>query len=271
MAHNNIRMKVRRRKVAALAAYSRKNTVRNCTIPQPKKENLVEGTATWNENIKVPYTKESANWDGGKWYKEQRDKAILHILKDGDEYTYKGKQNPWYMLDTRKRIKDGKRVNSEATIMYNRTVPKKKGLAWYYEQLVEYKLAKWERKHPCPVKTDGDQKDLFEEEYVIPWRQQREIALERIRDFVVSMYDKLQLTGRFKKVNEDFVEQKVAEIKDVNMEGHHINDLNPETSKVLKVAQKITDKTKKKHPNLVCTNLRDHTRKKGRIILPQAA
>ena len=33
---------VRRRKVANLAAYSRQHTVRNCTIPEAKKEDIID-------------------------------------------------------------------------------------------------------------------------------------------------------------------------------------------------------------------------------------
>jgi hypothetical protein len=136
------------------------------------------------------------------------------------------------------------------------------------EKLVQHKLAKWERKNPQPAEKD----DMFKEEFVTPWQIERNRAEERIRDFVVSVYDKLMLTGRFKinkKGTTTYQEEKVAEIKDADMEGHHINTL-PANSKILKKAQKITDETKAKRANLVCTNLRDHKKQKGRIILPHA-
>ena len=120
-------------------------------------------------------------------------------------------------------------------------------------------------------KEDQNPPDIFEQEYLIPWKAKRDLAIERIRDFVVSIYDKLPLTGRFEKSDNKFVEEPVAEIKDINGEGHHINELDPKKSKLLKVAQKVTNKTKEKHRNLVCTNLKDHKRQKGRIILPKAA
>lgn len=34
MGHSNVRIKVRRRRVAHLAAYSRQFTTKNCTIPE---------------------------------------------------------------------------------------------------------------------------------------------------------------------------------------------------------------------------------------------
>ena len=139
------------------------------------------------------------------------------------------------------------------------------------EQVVQHKIAKWERKNPCPVKEDQNPPDIFEQQYVVPWKEEREKALERIRDFVVSMYDKLPLTGRFQESDNKFTEEKVAELKDYGGDGHKINKVDPKKSRLIKNAQKVTDKVHSKRSNLVCTNLRDHKREKGRIILPKAA
>lgn len=283
MGHNRVRPKVKRRKVAELATYSRKYTVNNCTIPKVDKNLLIEDTSTWNKDRILLYTKDTAVWNADKWYKEQRN-AALKTIKENKTYKYKGKRKPWYVLDSRKtrhyeerkqsygnRI-DYFRVPSEASMMYNKTVYHlNNGSAWYMEQLVQHKLARWERKNPCPVKEDQNPPDIFEQEYVVPWKAKREIALERIRDFVVSMYDNLPLIGRFKTQNGMFVEEQITNIKDVNMEGHKINELNPKTSKLLKIAKKTTDNIKEKNKNLVCTRLMDHKHKKGRIILPNAA
>lgn len=141
----------------------------------------------------------------------------------------------------------------------------------YWEKLVQHKLAKWERKNPRPVKK-GDN-DMFEEEFMTPWNLARNRAEERIRDFVVSVYDKLLLTGRFKMNSSGsatYQEKKIAELKDIDGEGHRVNELGKD-SKLLKKAQKITNEVHAKHANLMCANLRDHKRKKGRIVLPQAA
>jgi hypothetical protein len=135
----------------------------------------------------------------------------------------------------------------------------------YMEKLVEHKVKKWERKNPQPA-------DMFVED-VEKWKQERETAKERFRDFVVSIYDPLSLTGRFVIAKENSItyqEEKVAELKDINGEGHKVNEL-PKDSKLIKKAQKVTNETKVKRPNLVATNLKDHKRQKGRIILPQAA
>lgn len=136
----------------------------------------------------------------------------------------------------------------------------------YMEKLVQHKLAKWERKNPQPAEKD----DMFKEEFVTPWQIERNKAEERIRDFVVSVYDKLLLTGRFKVNEHKYVEEKIAEIRDIDGEGHHVNKL-PKTSKLMKKAQNEVDHVKAKRNNLVAGNLRDHKKQKGRIILPQAA
>lgn len=135
----------------------------------------------------------------------------------------------------------------------------------------ELKIKKWEKRHPRPVPENADQKDIFENQFVPEWEALREKELQRIRDFVVSVYDKLKLTGRFKKSEDKFEEKQVAELKDNRQEGNEINELDPKKSKLLKKAQKITNKIAKKDKKLVCTNLKDHKGKKGRIILPKAA
>jgi len=132
----------------------------------------------------------------------------------------------------------------------------------YMEKLVAHKLEKWDKKNPKP------NQDLFDK--VEDWEQCRFNAEQRFRDFVVSCYNKLDLNGRFKQSDQKYTEENVAKIKDINMEGHHVNELNKD-SKLLQKAQKITNETKKKKPNLVATNLKDHKKQKGRIILPEAA
>ena len=132
----------------------------------------------------------------------------------------------------------------------------------YMEKLVEHKTAKWERKNVCP-------EAMFTED-VEKWKQERENAVQRFRDFVVSIYDKLHLTGRFIVAKDNYSEEKVAEIKDINGEGHRVNEL-PKDSPLIKKAQKITNEVKSKRQNLVATNLKDHKKQKGRIILPEAA
>ena len=135
------------------------------------------------------------------------------------------------------------------------------------EGYVRHKLQKWERKHPCPVKKD----DLFYAQQFPIWEAEKNAAEEHIRDLVVAKYDKLQLIGRFSSTNELFHEQEIAQIKDNGETAKHggVNNL-PESSKVMKMARKETNKVKAKRSNLICTNLKDHRKKTGRILLPGA-
>ena len=147
---------------------------------------------------------------------------------------------------------------------YPYTLPKMNKVQ-YCEKLIEHKLQKWERKNPVPA-------DMFTEE-IEKWKQLRETMKERFRDFVVSIYDPLPLTGRFviaKEGSATYTEEKVAEIKDIDGDGHRVNEVTKD-SKLIKKAQKITNETKAKRKNLVATNLKDHKRQKGRILLPEAA
>ena len=255
MKNSRIRAKkVRRRKVANLAAYSLTHSVSNCTIPSVPESELIDKKVSFGT---IKAIKGKAEWnipeEGFKQPKQLRKKYKKKYYCKGSKTIRKIVEHP-----------------SDYDQFPDRTF-RPKGHAWFMEQMVQHKLAKWEKKNPCPVKTDDNQPDLFEQEYVIPWKAEREIALERIRNFVVSIYDKLPLTGRFKKSDNDFVEEQVAEIKDVDGEGHKLNDLDPNKSKLIKVAQKHTDNVKAKRTNLICTNLKDHKRQKGRIILPKAA
>lgn len=230
MGHYNIRLKVRRRKVADLAAKSRKYTVNNCTIKKDPNIKL-KTYKMFNHNVQcnVNVTK-----DGNGEWKEQKHPQPEIIKFDGSKYIIKKMNNVEYM-----------------------------------EKLVKHKLKKWEKNNPCPIKQDDNQKDLFETEYLPKWEFEREKAEERIRDFVVSVYDKLQLVGRYKTANK-YKEQEFAKIKDVDGEGHIINELNPKKSKLIKNAKTATNKEKKTNPNLVASTLKDHRRRKGRIILPDS-
>ena len=245
---------VRRRKVASFAAYSRNHTVNNCVVPKPSGK-VIEEKVEWGTVYVVEGTSEWKNPKGG--YPQPKNLRKKYKKK----YFFKGTNI------IRKIVEHPSDYNQ----FEDRTFRPNKGRAWYMEQVVQHKIAKWERKNPCPVKRDQNPPDIFEQEYVVPWKAKRELALERIRNFVVSIYDKLPLTGRFEKSDNNYVEEPITEIKDINGEGHNINKLDPKKSKLLKKAQKTTNEIKAKRHNLVCCNLKDHKRQKGRIILPKAA
>lgn len=263
--------------VNQLAAQSRKFTVKNNVI----------GSETKEITLGKDYNPIKVTVQRGKMYYQApfRQKypvygstggRLFTITKEADDYGshfHLVEEVPWKherYKQPKRLIKCKKRKNSKKRNDFMKFFPNypynlpKMNRVQYMEKLVEHKLAKWERKNPKPM-------DMFAED-VEKWKQERETAKERFRDFVVSIYDKLLLTGRFKMKSSGmsiYQEKKVAEIKDINGEGHNVNELG-KNSKLLKKAQKITNEVHTKHANLMCTNLRDHKRKKGRIVLPQA-
>lgn len=239
MGHSSIRIKVRRRKVASLAAYSRKYTVKNCTI---KVADNIPTKADWPEK-KYPQ------------YKPMMKKHMEWIYDKETHMTEK------VMMPST--------FPTQKYVDYQKSLWKNLPKAAKMEAYAQDKLKKWEKKHPKPCPSD----DLFKDEFIPQWEKDREEALIRFRDLVVSMFNKLPLIGRF-QMNPSgtaaYQEKCIAELKDINGDGHHVNDLK-EDSKLLKKAQHVTNKVHAKHANLVCANLKDHKRKHGRIVLPKAA
>lgn len=292
MGNSRIRAKVRRRRVAILAAKSRqfdvKNHLRKLGNPEitefkynkdsePRIAIKQNGKTFVQEGFGVVRTPNFEFKQHGRYLlvsdKPDHLGMRFHLPDHSWEYEhhkqvkslrkkYKKKYYCKGSKDIRKIVEHPSDYDQFKNYPYN--LPKMNKVE-YMEKLVEHKTAKWERKNPKPL-------DMFTEE-VEKWKQLRENAIERIRDFVVSMYDPLLLTGRFVlngANSASYQEEKIAELKDINGEGHKVNAL-PKDSKLIKKAQKVVDETKHKRNNLVCGNLRDHKRKTGRIILPKAA
>ena len=257
--------------VNQLASMSRKFTVKNmkkniCHVVEHRriggdipKDKLITNPLTGNQFVMTNPHTITGNFGvtitSYDWIPVDEYKANVGLLWEHKKYPQP--KSYW------NEIIDGKPTMVKSTSLHKD--PVKMNRVQYYEKLVEHKLAKWERKNPKPM-------DMFTED-VEKWNQLRENMRERFRDFVVSIYDPLSLTGRFVVAKENtatYQEEQVAKIKDINGEGHRVNEL-PKDSKLMKKAQKITNETKAKRPNLVSTNLKDHKRKKGRIILPEAA
>ena len=172
------------------------------------------------------------------------------------EYNIHGlyRKKPWFILLKRDSIK-----------IESRRKVKKLNRIELMEGYVQHKLQKWERKHPCPVKKG----DLFYSQQYPVWNAEKDSAEEHIRNLIVAKYDKLQLVGRFSSTNELFHEQEIAQIRDNGETAKYggVNNL-PETRKVMKTARIITNKVKAKRGNLICSNLKDHKKQRGRILLP---
>lgn len=279
MGHSRVRIKVRQRKVAALASYSRQFTVKNTKknispVVEHKhvggdipKDKLITNPLTGNQFVMTNPHTITGNYGvtitGYDWIPIDEYKSNNGLLwpneKNPQPKNLCKKVSHWYTT------KDGVKHYVSHKSEYPDYTPHKMNKIEYCEKLIEHKLKKWERKNPAPA-------DMFTED-VEKWKQLRETMKERFRDFVVSIYDPLPLTGRFvvaKEGSAKYTEEKVAEIKDINGDGHRVNEVTKD-SKLIQKAQKITNETKAKRSNLVATNLKDHKRQKGRIILPEAA
>lgn len=177
------------------------------------------------------------------------------------EHGIKGikRKKPWYVLLKRDSIaiessRKAKKINHTELM----------------EGYVQHKLKKWEAKNPCPVEKD----DLFYEQQYPEWAAKRQKAEEYLRDVVINKYtNKLSLVGRFEIDGNKYEELEVAKIADKfseTIKAGGVNNLSVD-SKVMRKAQHMTNITKKRHPKCVCTNLRDHKKQRGRILLPKMA
>lgn len=288
MGHSRIRLKVRRRRVAILAAKNKQFDVINHQKKIPKKvnhplhygdlENAITCPFTGHKFVPTnPHEIPSSKFVGltVTGYDWVEPEGKLWVIPEG------GFKQPKRLMRYKKR-KYGKKhetTNGVGGIMMVQNTKRHKrndfktfknypyklqkmNTVEYMEKLVQHKTKKWERKNPQPY-------EMYAED-VEKWKQQRETAIERIRDFVVSVYDKLVLTGRYKINENKYREEKIAMVKDINGEGHHVNAL-PASSALIKRAQGLVNREKARDKRLVAGNLRDHKKQKGRIILPQAA
>ena len=132
-----------------------------------------------------------------------------------------------------------------------------------------HKINKWEKLNPCPIQK-SDIKDLFEEHFMSEWNNKRDLAIEDIRNKIVSCYAKLYIYARY-RLNEgkysDYYNNKIAEIKDKSGEGFSISSI-PENSKLLTKVRIMADNEKRKNPKLVALLVKDYTQRRGRIVGP---
>ena len=160
MGHSRIRIKIRRRKVANLATYSRRYTVNNCTIPAVDEKRIIKKEVPWGTIDAVKGTAEfKIPKDGFPQVKPLRKKYKK-------KYYFKGTKN------IRKIISHPS--DYDAFDMSKYTLPKMNHVE-YMEKLVEHKTKKWEKNHPCPIKDDKNSPDLFEAEYLPKWKAERDL------------------------------------------------------------------------------------------------
>ena len=252
MGHSSVRIKVRRRKVAQLASYSRQHTVKNTTIPKADPKSVIDIEYPWGI---VKGTK------GGDW-----------------KIPEKGYPQP---KNLRKRCKGQKWVKyKDGTVelkkwdypsefpnpqYYQKKLWKNLGQAEKMEAYVQEKIKKWDKKHPKPCPDD----DLFREELIPAWEKSREEAVERIRDFVVSVYHKLRVVGnRVDKNSGKMVGKTVAEVKDIDQKGHNVNHPNlKESDKLYKKATHAATVAMNKDHTIVDCDLENHKGNQKRPLI----
>lgn len=269
--HTQVRASVRRRKVAHIAAISRKSTVKNCAIPAK----VANPTPYNNKTIDEAYS----------WYDKIRNERIEYLKKHfsgkKDRNPRKHNKRPWFLLTKGKcynyesramsygMCTDYFRVPSETEILNKKNTPKKLNRTEFMEALVQAKLKDWEKKNPRPIKTDTDTKDLFEDQFIPQWEKAREEALEHIRDVVVSMYHKLKVVGN--KVDYAKGRMKpevVAKIKDEEMKGHHVTYPKLKTTdKLYKKATIAAQNAMDKDSAIVDADLLNHKETEKRTLI----
>jgi hypothetical protein len=203
--------------------------------------------------------------EGMLWKPEKhpQPKRLIKCKKrkyTGEKWTVNG-VGGWMRVYDTKRHKRNDFVKFFPNYPYN--LPKMNQTE-YWEALVQHKLAKWERKNPCPAEKD----DLFKEDYVDPWVIERNMAEERIRDFVVSVYDKLPIMGnRVDYKNHKMKAEKIAEIKDIGGKGHDVSYPNLSADdKLYKEASKKARNAMQMDAAILDADLINHKRNQKRPL-----
>lgn len=221
--------------VSQLAAHSRQFTVSNNTIPKVE----------LNEKNIVTMFKEirTTKFDTpvfGKMFEIDKD-GHYHLIEIDHSWKHERHKQPKRLIKCKKRKysswksyspttngqKEVKREKRNDFVKFFPNYPyniPKMSKEKYWEKLTEHKLARWERKNPCPVKDDSTTPDLFAAEHLGPWRATRDKMKEHFRDVVISMYDKLAIVGNYvDRKNKKVKKKVVATIKDIDGKGHNVN------------------------------------------------
>lgn len=243
--------KVRARKIAGLAAYSRQFTVNNNTIPK-KGLNGKNIVTIWHEIRTTKYDTPVY----GKMFEIDKD-GHYHLIEIDHSWKHKKYPQPKsYWLELGEHG-DPKMVKSTSLHKDTKSLNKVE----YMEKLVDHKVKKWERKHPQPL-------DMFTED-VEKWKQERETAKERFRDFVVSIYDPLIIMGnRVEKKEYKTKAKKIAEVKDINGKGHDVSYPNLKADdKLYKNAESAAQIAMNKDATIIDADLMNHKRTQKRPLV----
>ena len=267
MGHSRVRIKVRRRKVAALAAYSRQFTVKNIKkgISEVVNHKRYGTEIPKDKLITSPYSgiqyvmtnphpihgeKYGITVTGYDWVPVNEYKADNGLLWEHKKYPQpkrlikckkKMKQKGTAVIPARNDffafMKFSKKTRNKVHLMWT---PEKMNKVQYMEKLVEHKLAKWERKNVCPA-------EMFTED-VEKWKHEREIMKERFEGLVASIYDKLKVTATLQTPGgPPYKDVIIGTVKDTG-----------DSSKIIEMANNIVKHARTKHKNILHAQLLNH-------------
>lgn len=132
------------------------------------------------------------------------------------------------------------------------------------ELYIAHKLEKWERKHPCPVKEDASQEDLFKDEFVMAWKAEKETAAKRIREFVLSVYDKSPVIGYYMNRKGYKMDKKI-----IGYAKGHL-DKTKTSDKTFMSALNIARQAMIRDPKIIDTDVRSHDATFSRPLLQRS-
>lgn len=249
-------------------------SVKKCIIPEfcgtheysDTNEHVFELEEQKKKRIEYLKSHYSGTYAGGQSrYGFVKRKQPWYVLTKGKCYNYEEREAKWGTYTRPFRVK-----SEQGTFHDKYLLPKlNKTSAAYMEAYVQDKLKKWEKKNPRPIPQGEDKNDLFTSQYIPDWEKKRDEALQHIRDFVVSVYDKLKLYTRHVKNGKFSHDELAAEIKDITKEGHDLTKMK-DSSKLYKKAADIIDKKIDKDDTVVAGKLLNHRKDQERIILGRA-
>ena len=195
-------------------------------------------------------------FDALKHYRDIKQRCM-----EWNKKHYSGRRNtkrktPWYMITTGKQYNYEERkepygtavkyyrVRSQAAKFYDKTIIRKMTHENYVELLINAKLQDWIKKHPCPIDVHSIQKDLFEDEYMAEWNENKQKALENITKNVRNVGNKIIVYARYK--GDIGYPHKIKELKPDNKQfivenGMFINRKSKSIITAQKCANKMTE------------------------------
>lgn len=237
------------------------------------------------ENAPIVYKDGGGKLQGAcapKEYQEMKKARIEYIdghfsrNKSGRGYTKTMRKDPWYKLvkgkcynyETRHfewgDATKNYRVKSEAAMMYEKTLMHKPTVAERMNDHIDYKLSKWEARNPKPCGDD----DMFKEQYIPQWEENRKLAKEAIVKSVCKK-QKLEIWGRYENtIDKGYFETKLTSILDKKNELPTFSC--DEDTNLRRQVEKTVKREMSEYDNFVCCNLKTLT---GETILvvPKAA